>query len=74
MGFFHANETRLPKRGGNKLPLREKRGKQRKDLKQFEVGHLYTFTEYFAADLPEDLPHDILVEDLTDGQRRNWHS
>ena len=74
MGFFHAKHEEFPIRGRKKLPIRGKRAKRLKFLKQFEVGHLYTFTQYFAADLPEDLPEHLLVEDHNDEHHRHSHN
>ena len=78
MGFFYekleeklASKEKLPIRDGKKLPLRAKRGRRLSYLKQFEVGHLYTFTQYFATDLPDDLPEDLLLEDHKDEHYRN---
>ena len=81
MGFFYekleeklASKEKLPMRGRKKLPLRGKRGRRLSYLKQFEVGHVYTFTQYFATDLPDDLPGDLLLEDHNDGQHGNSHN
>lgn len=71
--FFSQLERKtekLPLRERKKLPLRGKRTKRLKYLKQFEVDQLYTFTEYIMADLPSDLPRDLLVEDISNGQHR----
>jgi len=75
MSFFPAKLEhrikKLPMRGRKKLPLRAARGRRLSCLKQFEVGHLYTFTQYFATDLPDDLPEDLLLEDHKDEHYRN---
>jgi len=68
---FERRTKKLPIRDRKNLPLRGKRGRRLSYLKQFEVGHLYTFTQYFATDLPDDLPEDLLLEDHKDEHYRN---
>lgn len=74
MGFFHSKNEKLPIRGRKKLPLRGKRAKRLKYLRQFDAGRLYTFAEYFTADLPEDLPKDLLTEESDNGQRQHSYN
>ena len=73
MSFYHAKPANLPLPGRAKLPYRGRRRRRLEHLKLFEVGHLYTFTQYFAADLPEDLPKDLLLEDHTNGHHRKYN-
>lgn len=70
MGFFHSDmKNKLPLRGRKKLPLRGKRARRLKLLRQFEVGRVYTFPEYFRLDVPEDWPEDLLLEETHDHYR-----
>ena len=59
MGFYHS-KSKLPLRGRKKLPMRGKRGRRLTLLRQFEVGHVYTFCE--NSDL-DDVPDDVLLWD-----------
>ena len=63
MGFFCSHIERLPKRGKNKLPLRGQRAKRLRYLRQFEVGRLYTFAEYYGANPSENWSIKLLMED-----------
>ena len=81
MGFFYENmeeklasKEKLPMRGRKKLPLRGARGRRLQLLKDFEVGHIYTFTPYFATDLSDDLPGDLLLEDHTNEHCRTSYN
>ena len=64
MGFFYdTSKPKLPLRGCKKLPIRDKRRRRLKLLRQFEVGHIYTFPEFWRLNLPDDctlqeVPHD----------------
>lgn len=70
MGFFYdASKTKLPLRGRKKLPLRGRRGQRLKLLRQFEVGRLYTFPEFWRLDLPTEIPEDLLLEETHDDCR-----
>lgn len=81
MGFFYekleeklASKERLPIRDGKKLPLRAKRGRRLKLLRQFEVGHIFTFPQYVPAALRNNLRPDLLLEDNNDEQHRNRYN
>ena len=53
MGFYHS-KSKLPLRGRKKLPLRGRRARRLKLLRQFEIGRVYTFSEFWRLDLPDD--------------------
>ena len=65
MGFFHAKHEEFSIRGRKKLPLR---GRRLKLLRQFEVGHVYTFPQYWRLDLPDDCS----LEEAAHDHRRNY--
>lgn len=55
MSFFYSeSEPKLPLRGRKMLPIRGKRGRRRQLLRQFEIGHVYTFPEYWRLNLPDN--------------------
>ena len=85
MSFFHARlehrlaefERRikkLPMRGPKKLPLRGLRGRRLQLLKDFQPGRLYSFPSYFATDLPDDLPEELLEDHTDENHRRNSYN
>ena len=56
------SKTKLPLRGGKKLlPLRGKRGRRLALLRQFEVGQIYTFPEFWRLDFPR--PDEYMLDE-----------
>jgi len=81
MSFFYekleeklASKEKLPIRDGKKLPLRGNRRRRLKLLRQFKVGHVYTFPQYVPAALRNNLHPDLLLEDHNDEHHRNRYN
>ena len=53
MSFYYC-KPKVPRRGKNKLPRRGRRGRRLSLLREFEVGKIYTFPEFWDVDLPAD--------------------
>lgn len=56
------SKTKLPIRGRKKkLPLRGKRGRRLQLLREFEVGRIYTFPEFWRLDFPR--PDEYMLDE-----------
>lgn len=56
MSFYYSESKpkEIPLRGCKKLPIRGKRARRLRLLSQFEIGHVYTFPEYWRLNLPNN--------------------
>ena len=67
MAFQH--KTKLPLRGTKKLPLRGPRSRRMKLLRQFDVGRVYSFDQFW--DLPPADWFDASLMEIKNDDFRN---